>query len=120
MRAKETFINSEISSFKHKIFLVLLIHAKFILHSFHFRRQMAATSAALDASTKELIIDGVVRQRLSDASEAAVIMKLVRNVLLDGVSIEDATRKSLVAADTLKDHVEAALVEMDKAAKEPR
>ncbi|KAH7705816.1 hypothetical protein AAVH_26970 [Aphelenchoides avenae] len=81
---------------------------------------MAATSAALDAPTKDLIIGGVVRERFPDVMEAAVMLKLLRNVLVDGVSIEDATRGSVVAADTLKKHVEAVLVEMDKAAKDPK
>lgn len=81
---------------------------------------MSAASAVLDAPTKELIIDGVVRERFPDATGAAVMLKLLRNVLIDGVSIEDATRGSVVAADTLKAHVEAVLIEMEKAAKEPR
>lgn len=80
---------------------------------------MLATSAVLDAPTKDLIIDSVVRKLVPDTKEAAVIRKLLRKVLLKGVSIEDATRGSVLAVGTLKDRVEAVLIEMDRTAKEP-
>lgn len=65
-------------------------------------------------------MNGVLRECFPDTKEAGAMLKLVRNVLTDWMGIEDATRGSVVAADTLKDNVEAVLVEMAKTAKEPR